>query len=257
MELKLTEVENAIVSKLTKVEKDAFVKLSDSDKKAFLLTLSMVDVAIDENKFADVSGLDSVPTISVATDTNPLGVKAGFKFTARLLGYENLFSEKEQPNWEQVRGADGKIHYRSGRYKFLREDGSQFAIYDYAQLHLLKRIPTAATDPARFTNPEVMVKYIGLVVGKEKLSKEYGIEIKTGTQAHVFTVMPEKGVEPIMKRGIHNSLNSPIPTGASADKDLTEQEIAERNWNAQLEANVAFNNAQRAIENNVTAQVTQ
>jgi hypothetical protein len=238
-----TTEQQAILAKMSKDERLAFDALRDSEKEAFFLSLQLTSQDVSEDGFETVGGgLEDCPIIGVKTEKNPFGMKDGEKFSATFLGTVVRISKEPKENWDQI-AVGGKVYYTSPYYKFKRANGSVFGIQGYSGLWKLKRIATAATDPRYYNNPEVMVKYIGHIEGKERLKKEFGIEIASGNSSHVFEVLVKNAValrdSEKTRSGVINYLNSPIPVETANDDGLTDVEIAARNYKLQVEAHQA------------------
>ena len=145
-------------------------------------------------------------------------IYAGEVVGGRFLGTVPMFSLEFKENWEEMI-VEGKKVYTNQHYAFERKDGSRFGIHDSrATLWVLEKIATKATNPT-LENPIVKISYVGIVTGKDRLEKDYGVVLKTGNQAHVCTVETDKtAVIDRYAAGAINLLRNPMPNLGKKEK---------------------------------------
>jgi hypothetical protein len=193
----------------------------------------VADLAASANIAGDVAFKDARPeqiNIPVLT-AGGIGLRAGSKFRAYLLGTVHIFSKEIKENWKEFKGTTQTFYYNS-YYKFRDVNGKEFGVWASPTLRILEKIPTHASLPGLVKNdPMVEVSYHGKIEGKERLKQEFGVELTKGNAAHVFNVKVAEGVvyNAYMK-GCINSLNSPTPTESSKDGSITREDATRANY---------------------------
>lgn len=151
---------------------------------------------------------------------------AGDEIGGEFLGTVPMFSTEPKENWgEEI--VDGKKIWTNKHYAFKRADGTMFGLFATSTLWKLQKIATSATHQA-IKNPLVKVSYVGLVEGKEVLKEKYGIELTSGSKAHVCKLAHSKDARiSEYTKGCVNLLRSPKPTfGEKSNLSSFEQDVA-------------------------------
>jgi len=145
-------------------------------------------------------------------------IYSGESLAGEFLGTVPMWSLEAKENWETV-VVEGKKVWVNQHYLFRNpKTGAMFGVHDArATLWVLEKILTNASNPT-IKNPIVKIEYVGKIVGKDEL-KKYGVEIKTGKEAHVCKVLCEKGtVMDKMASGVLNFVRDPRPNFGSEEK---------------------------------------
>jgi len=221
----------AILRGLT-VEEQAELSLMPLDEAVASLEI-VADLAESASAAADVTFKEAKPeqvNIPVLT-AGSLGLRAGSKFRAYLLGTVHIFSKEIKENWKEFKGVTQTFYYNS-YFKFRDVNGKEFGVWSSPTLRILEKIPTHASLPGMVkTDPMVEVSYHGKIEGKERLKQEFGIELTKGNAAHVFNVKVADGVvyNPYIK-GCINNLNSPTPVESASAAGISREEATRANY---------------------------
>ena len=170
--------------------------------------------------------------------TGGIGLREGQGFTAQLIGSMPILSKKPKENWP-TRVFNGETYYVNMFYKFRRTDGTEFGVFDSPTLRILRKVFTHSATPKLVAqDPVVKVLYIGKVEGKDKLKAEYGIDLQKGNSAHVFNVNIEETAQiDRYAKGVVNYLKNPIPTAKASNEEMSDEELAQLNWEQIQRAN--------------------
>lgn len=213
-------------------EEQAEISIMSMDEKVDALEL-IASLNASLTVGGDTAFKDAKPEQDNAVILSPggMGLRAGTKFRAYLLGTVHIFSKDIKENWKEFKGKTQTFFYNSN-YKFRDMNGKEFGIWSSPTLRILEKIPTHASLPSIVkADPLVEIHYVGKVEGKEVLKQQYGIELTKGNAAHVFTVKVAEGVtyNPYIK-GCVNSLNSPTPVENDSATPVSREEATRANY---------------------------
>jgi len=178
---------------------------------------------------------------------------AGESLTGIFKGTVPMYSSEPKENWEE-RMIDGKKWFYSEHFLFEDQNGKQFGVHGGASLWRLSKTATSATKPT-IKDPTVKVEYIDLIVGKERLEKEFGIKITAGNKAHVAKLLMSKdAVVNEYASGVINFTRKPVPMVGKSDKvdDYTQ---GLRNYEASAIAGAHGDDEQARLLGNTTQNV--
>lgn len=197
-------------------------------KLNFLLSIQASALVASDVEFKDIKPVKENINILMA---GKAGLTAGTKIRAYLMGTVHIFSREFKENWKEFQGETGTFYYNS-YIKFRGVDGLEFGIWGSPTLRLLEKVPTnAATPDLVKVDPMVEVTYVGKIEGRERLAKEFGIELRQGNSSHVFIVKVANGVKyDAYVKGCVNSLNAPFPIEKSATGTVTREEATRSNY---------------------------
>jgi len=209
------------------VEVGTGVIVNDADLSA----LGLSELA-DENESDDYPILSLGDVVPVGEEAQPNTVYAGQTIVGELVGTVPMWSLEPKENWKEEE-AEGRKYFTSLHYKFINpKTGETFGLFSSSTLFNLQKIATSATDPM-LKNPLVGIKYLGKIVGKDRLKEEFNIEIKKGDSAHVCKLLLSKDT-PIdtFAAGCVNYTRNPLPNFGSKVK-MSKIEQAKANFAAQ------------------------
>jgi hypothetical protein len=221
----------AIFASLTTAEQ-AELSVMNVQERQDALDL-MASLAASATAGNDIIFKDAKPEQDNAVILTPggMGLRAGSKFRAYLLGTVHIFSKEIKENWKEFIGKTQTFYYNS-YYKFRDVNGKEFGIWSSPTLRILEKLPTHASLPGMVkSDPLVEISYIGKIEGKEILKQEHGIELQKGNVAHVFKVKVPESVSynPYIK-GCINNLNSPTPVESDSDTPVSREEATRANY---------------------------
>ena len=221
---------NALLADMTADERAEIEALSSEEQVAkldFLLSLQSSAVVV-AGEFKDIKPVKENINILIA---GGIGLKAGTKIRAQLMGTVHVFSKEFKENWKEFQGTNATYFYNS-YYKLRGADGVEFGIWSSPTLRMLEKIPTHASLPTLVKNdPMVEITYVGKIEGRERLAKEFGIELRQGNSAHVFQTKVEASVKyDAYVKGCVNSLNSPTPVEKSSTETVSREEATRANY---------------------------
>lgn len=214
------------------VEEQAEISLMSMDEKIQALEL-LASLGASVTTASDVAFKEAKPEQDNTVILAPggIGLRAGTKFRAYLLGTVHIFSKEMKENWKEFKGKNQTFFYNSN-YKFRDMNGKEFGIWSSPTLRILEKLPTHASLPGMVkSDPLVEIHYLGKIEGKEVLKQEYGIELIKGNAAHVFKVKVAENVQynPYIK-GCVNSLNSPVPVESDSSAPVSREEATRANY---------------------------
>ena len=223
---------SAILADMTSEQREAIDALSTEDKAAkldFLLSIQSSAVVANDVEFVDVKPVKENIEILIA---GGLGLTAGTRIRAYLMGTVHIFSKEFKENWKEFKGDNGTTFFYNSYIKFQGVDGKEFGIWNSPTLRMLEKVPTHSALPELVkANPMVEVTYVGKIEGRDRLAKEFGIELRQGNSAHVFQPRVAAGVKyDAYVKGCVNSLNSPFPIERSEAGTVSREEATRSNY---------------------------
>jgi hypothetical protein len=224
---------SAILADMTSEQTEAINALSNEEKLAkldFLLSIQTSALVANDVDFVDVKPVKENIEILIA---GGLGLTAGTRIRAFLMGTVHIFSRDFKENWKEFKGDNGTTYFYNSYIKFQGVDGKEFGIWNSPTLRMLEKVPTHASLPELVkANPMVEVTYVGKIEGRDRLAKEFGIELRQGNSAHVFQPKIAAGVKyDSYVKGCVNSLNSPFPIErGEAGTIVTREEATRSNY---------------------------
>jgi hypothetical protein len=222
----------AILADMTPDQQTALATLTDEEKVAkleFLLSIQSSAVFANDVEFLDVKPVKE--NIEILT-AGGMGLTAGTRIRAFLLGTVHVYTKDFKPNWKIFTSENGATYYYNSYIKFQNVQGIDFGIWNSPTLRMLEKVPTNAALPELVkSNPLVEVNYVGKIEGRERLSKEFGIELRQGNSAHVFQPKIAAGVKyDSYVKGCVNSLNSPFPIERAEAGSVSRDEATRSNY---------------------------
>lgn len=172
-------------------------------------------------------------------------IYAGDVIIGKLVGTVPMWSLEPKENWKEEE-AEGRKYWTSLHYKFKNvKTGEEFGVFNNSTLFNLQKILTSSSSP-ELADPTVGITYIGKIEGKERLSKEFGIELTKGTSAHVTKLSLPKDVKiDAYQAGCVNYTRNPMPNFGSKVK-ISRAEQARLNY-AAIEARKAKHEGQAQL----------
>lgn len=223
-------------------EKEAFLLLSVEEQNAIVSEIEAMGVGSGAELMTAKAELENLPIYAVdgakgtfvllkLVDDQVAKIPVGKKIFGRLLGTRFVHSKEHKENWKKTKAADGTIRYSNSYFVFENmKTGLKFGVWNMAGLRILEKVVTSESlGDSTGKNPEVAIEYVGLIEGRDKLQKDYGIILTEGNSSHVFDVVVEKGaIINQYEAGCMNPLNDPEPFVSSGEKKDKVEATKER-----------------------------
>ncbi len=227
----LTPAQTAVLGTLSAeevAELSAMTVQEVQENLDLLASLAASSASVSDVEFVNAKAEQENITILTA---GGMGLRAGTKIRAYLLGTVHIFSKEVKENWKEFK-TEKQLYFYNSYMKFRDINGKEFGIWGSPTLRILEKIPTHAATPSIVqADPMVEIGYVGKIEGKERLKQEFGIELQKGNSCHIFTVKAAAGVKVLnYTKGCVNSLNSPTPVESSSDSSVSRDEATRNNY---------------------------